>query len=46
VELTFRIRSMHRIRQLKLELQVARAFAQQLERRLLENRPSASIKWP
>ena len=46
VELTFRIRSMHRIRQLKLELQIARAYAQQLERRLLESGQSSSIKWP
>jgi DNA-binding response OmpR family regulator len=46
VELTFRIRSMHRIRQLKLELQIARAYAQQLERRLQASGQSASIKWP
>lgn len=36
MELTFRIRSMHRIRQLNLELQIARAYVQQLERKLLE----------
>jgi DNA-binding response OmpR family regulator len=46
VELTFRIRSMHRIRQLNLELQIAKAYVQQLEKKLLDSRRAAPLKWP
>ena len=42
MELTFRIRSMHRIRQLNVELQIARGYIRQLEKDLFKLQKSGS----